>query len=458
MGKTQKHKTHHTKHKTQILSKHSKRIKHSKHSKHNKSITLDFLNEPDTQQPQPQPQHKYYIVKCYNKNDELIYDYLETHLQNLGVMPDTNAINVIKKMDTTLFKKLQIPLNTYCDTNPNIKLQHFNEQLVNADCFFLSNINRYINKRFYNNYKYVSNIANMNTMFNIINKYNLIKNITAINPIIAKTNLARTFNINEFNKYEFPKWYILRPIESFGGDNILYINSRASLNSAILFYKTHKNYMNKIIANDVIASEYITNPLLFHNKKFHLRLYLMITINIKGNVKITKNAPGFLPDKNYIFKSFLWDNGKILTARDNFNMNKPFTRETHDTHVKSTLDDYMYLDYFNNQNLQTSLDINAKYTKTEYKHLWDNITAVCNVIGKILEQNKKQLIYPNEQNIYHIFGLDVMIRNNLEVVLIEINKCPGSGFKHDKNRDSFSKSYFQWINDKFLEPLFNTKE
>ena len=136
MGKTQKHKTHHTKYKTQILSKHSKRIKHSKHSKHNKSITLDFLNEPDTQQPQPQPQHKYYIVKCYNKNDELIYDYLETHLQNLGVMPDTNAINVIKKMDTTLFKKLQIPLNTYCDTNPNIKLQHFNEQLVNADCFF----------------------------------------------------------------------------------------------------------------------------------------------------------------------------------------------------------------------------------------------------------------------------------------------------------------------------------
>ena len=92
MGKTQKHKTYHTKHKTQIHSKRSKRSTHSKHSKHNKSITLDFLNEPDTQQPP----HTYYIVKCYNKNDELIYDYLETHLQNLGVMPDTNAINVIK--------------------------------------------------------------------------------------------------------------------------------------------------------------------------------------------------------------------------------------------------------------------------------------------------------------------------------------------------------------------------
>ena len=50
-----------------------------------------------------------------------------------------------------------------------------------------------------------------------------------------------------------------------------------------------------------------------------------------------------------------------------------------------------------------------------------------------------------------------MIRNNLDVVLLEINEQPGAGFKHDKNRDAFSKTYFQWINDKFLEPLFKHK-
>ena len=451
MGKTHNHtllKTLATRHK--YKKSHRKSYKKSYRKSYKKSYKKSYYNT-NTKKNQ-HILHKYYIVKCYNKDDELIYDYLETHLKRLGVMPDTKAINVIKSMDITLFKQKHIPLNTYCNYDNNIRLLPFNKQLVNADCFFLSSINNTINKRFYNYYKYVSNIANMSTIFNIINKYNLVKNITDINPIIAKNNLALTFKINEFNKYEFPKWYILRPIDSFGGNDIRYINTQKELNDAIAFYNTHKNYKDRNYYNEVIASEYISKPLLFHNKKFHLRLYLMITINIKGNIK------GNIKDDNYIFKSFLWDNGKILTARDNFNMNKPFTRDTHDTHVKSTLDDYMYLDYFNNQNLQTSLDINATFTQTEYKHLWDNISAVCNIISTILEQNKKQLIYPNEQNLYYIFGLDVMIRNNLDVVLLEVNEQPGAGFKHDKNRDAFSKTYFQWINDKFLEPLFKNKD
>ena len=43
--------------------------------------------------------HKYYIVRCYNTDYELNYTYLKKHLKNLNVLPDENAIDIIKILD-----------------------------------------------------------------------------------------------------------------------------------------------------------------------------------------------------------------------------------------------------------------------------------------------------------------------------------------------------------------------
>ena len=64
----------------------------------------------------------------------------------------------------------------------------------------------------------------------------------------------------------------------------------------------HKNYKGVIYGNNVVASPYITNLLLFRGRKFHLRMYYMISC-ING-----------------IINTFFLDNGDIMTAKNNFNM------------------------------------------------------------------------------------------------------------------------------------------
>ena len=84
-----------------------------------------------------------------------------------------------------------------------------------------------------------------------------------IDSNIVKKYIPTTCNISDKKAYDFPKWYILRPIDSFAGSDIIYINNIEDLNKAIEYYNKTKNYKNIFYQDNVIASEYISNPLLF---------------------------------------------------------------------------------------------------------------------------------------------------------------------------------------------------
>jgi hypothetical protein len=216
------------------------------------------------------------------------------------------------------------------------------------------------------------------------------------------------------------------------------------LDNAIKYYNKTKNYKGIIYGNDVLVSEYISNTLLFQGKKFHLRLYVIISIT------------------NNIFNSFLWDRGEIFTAKDMFDMNMPFTKEKHDTHEKTTNQNYSYPKSLTNDNLKYAYN-EKRYQKhnslyqdinKDIKSFHDKVKKICSVISKIIEKYKLQLLYPNEKNAYYLFGLDIMITDNWEPVFIEINENPGLGYENIEFQNDFSREYFQWLNDTVLEPLF----
>jgi len=378
-------------------------------------------------------EHKYYIVKCYSDDYDLNYKYLEEHLKKLNIKPDNNAMDIIKILDLEEFNKKNKKIDTYCDYSNIINLPKFNKHIFSADVFFLSIINNIVNKRFYDFPKYLLNIFNLNSIKNIINKNNIIQEINKINPIIVKNYVAKTFIINDKHYYEFPNWYILRPIDSFSGEGIKYINNSEDLNKAIEYYNKTKNYKNIKYGNNVIASEYISNPLLFKSKKFHLRLYYIISLI------------------NNTFNTFLWDIGKIMTAEKSFDMNIPFTKDKHDTHLKSTDNDYFYPKDFNK-------NLNKKINIKDNNLIFNKIKLICKAISQIIEKSKNKLLYPNEKNMYYLFGLDIMVKDNLEPVFIELNEQPGLNCLNNIKCDVFSKEYFQWINDIILEPLFRYKD
>ena len=395
--------------------------------------------------------HKYYIVKCNTANkDDLKTQYLEQHLNNLLIMPDTKAMNDIKNLDENFFtNKLHKPFNTFC-TLP-CKLPDINNINMTADIFVLDH-NMYWNiPRFNNIKKFLVNMLNIKYIMTFFNKFAITNLIMSISPALYKKYIPNTFKINEYDKYKFSDisdnmpitWFILRPIDSFGGDDIKYISNIEELNDAILYYNTTKNYKSQLYKNNVISSVYIHNPLLFNKKKFHLRLYYLVSYT------------------NNILNTFLLDFGKILTAQDPFDMDKPFTKNKHDSHFDSTIKDVFFPDSFKNNNITLSnagdlpnLSDNVFINKQNL--LWQQCRIICSILSKLIENNtykNNKMLFSNEANGYYIFGIDIMVDNTFTPKLIEINDQPGFTCKYNNGLNILSKNIYKWLNETVLEPL-----
>ena len=221
------------------------------------------------------------------------------------------------------------------------------------------------------------------------------------------------------------------------------------MHNAISYYNTHKNYKSLLYKNDVIASQYIDKPLLFNNKKLHLRLYYIVSYT------------------NNIVNSFLLDFGKILTAKYPFDMQKPFTKDKHDSHFGTTIGDVFYPEAFTTEhislyntsipNSQNNKGIQSHMSTIEFnkKHseLWHKCREICCILTKLIEQNNKKLLYSNEKNGYYIFGIDMMVDNTFTPKLIEVNEQSGYTCKTHSGLNILSKKIYEWVNATILEPL-----
>jgi hypothetical protein len=145
------------------------------------------------------------------------------------------------------------------------------------------------------------------------------------------------------------------------------------------FYKVNRGFLYN---TRVLASEYIMNTLLYKNKKFHLRMYYMISI-INGTIN-----------------SFVLDYGKILTAAKVFNTKMPFTKDVHDTHIKSTKADIFFPDEFTDSNLSVK-GIDMMDILSQIRLILSNVSIL------IVNQNTK-ILYDNHKNGYNLFGVDLI--------------------------------------------------
>jgi len=159
---------------------------------------------------------------------------------------------------------------------------------------------------------------------------------------------------------------------------------------------------------------------------------------------------------NGIINYNLLDDGKILTAKEKFNMDFPFSTSKHDTHIKSTEKYYTFKHDFNKDNLGINIEITENIKNKILKSCYE----ICGILTRmILEKtgaNKKplQILFNNQQNGYFIFGLDIFINNEFEPILIECNEQTGFAGKTINDTTEFSKIIYNWINNNILIPLF----
>lgn len=368
--------------------------------------------------------HIYYIHDCYLNNQMVLGgNHLRKHLEKLDIKPD-KAMKIVRKKDFEGLKKARRAPSTICDSYPPNKHLLFKipPGMIRADVFFL-HINKFFyNNRFYKYPKYFCNLLNVEYLDSIINKYNMNQNLIKINPNAYSEYLLENFLITQLDKYQFPGLYILRPINEFKGKNIHYVSSLEEVKKSIQFFK---NYYK----NQVVATKYITNPLLFDGRKFHLRLYLLTAI---------------LDNKFY---AFLADFGKIFTTAKPFNLELPFEKDRHDSHGESSTEYYFYPNDFTKEHITPAV------SKTNHKKINQAIKNLSIDLAKLIGSDKSKLLYPDAKNGYYFYGMDVMITHDMKPILIEINTKPGLS-NPDKSKLDVHKEIYDWINRVILEPFF----
>jgi hypothetical protein len=425
------------------------KIKASRNTRYSKALTKLAIKIKETQKQKKQKLatshrdinqkiHKFYIVRCNNGLDHTI---LYRILQSLGLVPDSNAMNYVEKQYNKIIFKNKLSRKQFCESYNKNFIVKIPSGLVKADVIFYHINSNLLDKPFYKYSKFLTNTINLD--FSMLDKGMLYINIIKYNSRrkLNLNNFIKIFALSNNNKFKFPGNYILRPINGFGGSGILYVHNLDDLTKAIKYYNTHKDVNNHPYSlQEITVSRIITDLLLFKGRKFHLRMYYIVAI-LEGEISC-----------------FLLDKGKILTAKDPYNLEVPFSKGVHDTHLDSTDADYFFPNDLTPENIHT-----GQTGKDNDNHNLKNIIlegireiakGISNIVFGSSNGKPNSLLFEHQQNGYYIYGLDILVRDNLELVLVECNNNTGFECHTLEKKKMLSEIIYQWINEIILEPLF----
>jgi hypothetical protein len=153
------------------------------------------------------------------------------------------------------------------------------------------------------------------------------------------------------------------------------------------------------IKEDGIVSEYIINPLTIDGKKFHLRIYFLLSI-VSGITRCTAH-----------------NEYRILTAKEKYKHGDWLNADIHISGGHNTDKRYIFPDDIGD----VDIDILLQHL-SEFNHIMCMVLASSGVKS-----------YSESNAGYQIYGADVLITKELTPMLIEINKHPGYGQYGDTN-------------------------
>jgi hypothetical protein len=258
-------------------------------------------------------------------------------------------------------------------------------------------------------------ITNKNNLYNLSYSHNKQKTLQYF---------IETYDYNPHKNYKSifknnEPWYIKLNSAGQGKGNMIINNYMEFLNKL----KTIKNVRNGFILN-----KYMINPLLFKEKKFHIRIYFINYINSK-NIK----------------KSYMARYGKIITAKKKYVPSDFGNKDIHDSHLKSTDTDYVFPN-----------DLEKEYGPRMTNNYFKQINEILKYISDISVSDLTN--YEESQNGYAINGCDFMITSDNTVKLLEINRKTGFNFKTAKIRSFLSDYLLKNIFNEIIADVFNLEK
>ena len=330
---------------------------------------------------------------------------------------DKSYIISSAKIEGLLYIPLQIALNSY-------GLHEISSNEATPFLLWLEMLENYkFDPQYYYTKCYVMNMLAEDKSI-ITNKNNLYFNFKKYCSEKYMKYFADTWSLNQFANdkslvakvIKNNEIFIVRPagIGAFSGKDIYIVKDKQTLEIAI---KNTKKYQT------VLISKYITNPLLFNGKKFHVRIYFLVGI-IKG-----------------YFVTNVFEFYKILTAKLPYINSDYGNKNIHDTHFDSTDKDYIFPLDITDSNL---------YNDFTYKYM-PQIRVCLQLISKFIKG--KISMYKQTKHAFEIFGCDFMIRDDKTICLLEINDKVGYKCKTIPMTEKLSQMYFNVILTNIIKPL-----
>lgn len=273
---------------------------------------------------------------------------------------------------------------------------YFVENKLKSSVDFLSlewdsSLGSSMNPYFYEVHSSVKNVVDESSIQCITNKMLLHRN--------KHSSIISTSLLKDVKKVDRP--VIIRPVgkNACSSHDVYIVNNDKDLNDVKKYFSQlpPRKYEN------IIVTDYIRNPMLFDDKKMHIRMYLLVR---SSRVDIPAGM-------------FLFPIGKILTAGYPFIdgqysalPNTEYYKEimkVHDTHAEST-----------ECNLWFPYDL-GDVSKDLYVKMWE----VCKTLLASLVKDKVKS-YAESNNAYEILGLDFMFENEGVIPkLLEVNSKVG---------------------------------
>jgi hypothetical protein len=172
--------------------------------------------------------------------------------------------------------------------------------------------------------------------------------------------------------------FIIKPESEFARHGMAIVNNFNDLETHIKSYKS----------DNWVFQKYITNPLLFNKKKFHLRPYVLV---VRRKNKLLA----------YVHKI-----GYMYVA------NKEFSFDTFDFEHHMTGAKYCNVHNFN--------DFSNYFGEDKFQTVFTQIKEIVKI--SVLEFNKnKNFNLPNNNTAFHLFAYDILVDSNYKAHLLEIN-------------------------------------
>ena len=291
--------------------------------------------------------------------------------------------------------------------------------------FFFHNNKKKYDHEYYNIKTNLQNILSKgnNGAEVITDKYKLYFNMLKYEPYICKKHMMKSYTLDKDFIVKNKKIYIIKPVGVgfFSGNGITIVTSQ----------QEYDNTFSKLKSDKYIISEYLTNPLLLNKKKFHLRVYFLVS-NLNNKVKWS------------ILNIF-----KVITSELEYKNSDYTNSNIHDTHIRHNIKD-IFLD----KKSYKKFNINV----LEYQKITNQIYNILKSVFNIVKDHAKP--YENATNAFEIFGCDFLVDLRLIVYLLEINDHIGHNFinSQDKIVIRFQKKMSNWIYTKIIYEIFYSKK